>query len=152
MLSFILDVAGGTEPIDQLDQIVTVVVVAAWLSAWEGTCRNLFVRPLLRDSRIWCGSSPLAKSFSRSLEFMAAVPFGLVAQRAYGRDELTRFEPVHEIDDIRVDDRLCLRDCTLARIQPFLDNFRKVIHGIEKYVVQFAPLRARRHAARPDRP
>ena len=45
-------------------------------------------------------------------------------------------EPVHEVDYVRINDRLSLRDRTLARVQPFLDDLGEVIDGIKKHVIE----------------
>src|SRR5690242_18440903 len=81
------------------------------------------------------------EEFFGALQLMAPALFSLFAQRPNRGNNLARFEPVHEVDDIRIDNGLRLGNRPLTRIQPFLDDLGQIIDRIKKDVIEFRNLR-----------
>ena len=57
----------------------------------------------------------LGQKLAGTLQFVTPVSLCLIAQGPYGGHDLTRFQPVHEVDHIGVNDCLSLSNSALAR-------------------------------------
>ena len=126
------------EPSQHRHQLLAVVIVGV-VEGVRGRMQK-FVRQRVRKLfqhllRIFAAREPSR----RALDFVAPRALRIVAQARGSVGTSSRLsEPLHEVADLRLDDRFGLRDRGLAHVESFARDLAEIVDRVEKHVVEIA--------------